>query len=226
MSAVDLLPDRVTRARYGVADLLTAARDVRVALIVFAGEPHTVTPLTTDVGTVRTLLRPLAPRLMPERGDELAPALDEAQRLLRGAHAEQGQVIVLSDGFGDTDRAVLAAQRMRHQGITVHIVGVGTEAGAPEPDGRGGFLRDTRGTVVLARMPSEALLAVAAAGGGRFVRLAQLDDLIGTLHDQARALQSSSAATNARLASWRNDGVWFLPPLLISGLLLARRGWL
>ena len=61
MAATDVPPDRATRARYVISDFLNAAQDTRVALVVFAGEAHTVTPLTTDVETVRALLPALAP---------------------------------------------------------------------------------------------------------------------------------------------------------------------
>ena len=66
MAATDVPPDRATRARYIISDFLNAAEDTRVALVVFAGEAHTVAPLTTDVETVRALLPPLAPGIMPE----------------------------------------------------------------------------------------------------------------------------------------------------------------
>ena len=90
MSAADLEPNRVTRARYVASDLLGEAHDNRVGLVVFAGESHTVTPLTSDVATVRMLLKPLAPGLMPESGDNLAPALQEAGRLLQAGAAQHG----------------------------------------------------------------------------------------------------------------------------------------
>ena len=61
MAATDVPPDRATRAHYLVSDLLNAAQDTRVALVVFAGEAHTVAPLTSDVATMRALLPPLDP---------------------------------------------------------------------------------------------------------------------------------------------------------------------
>src|SRR3546814_3900448 len=82
MAARDLSPDRVTRARYALDDLLGAAHGARVALIAFSDEAYTVTPLTDDVATVRTLLPPLAPDIMPTPGDQLAPALAQAGKLL------------------------------------------------------------------------------------------------------------------------------------------------
>ncbi|WP_312632366.1 vWA domain-containing protein, partial [Mammaliicoccus sciuri] len=78
MAAADLQPDRVTRARYAIDDLLGAARDARVGLVAFSDEPYTVSPLTDDVATVRALSQPLAPGIMPSAGDQLAPALRQA----------------------------------------------------------------------------------------------------------------------------------------------------
>jgi Ca-activated chloride channel family protein len=226
MAATDVGPDRVTRARYAAADLLTAAHDARVGLVVFAGEPHTVAPLTTDVATVKLLLQPLTPGLMPESGDKLAPALEEAQRLLAAGYAQHGHVVVFSDGFADPADALLAAQGLRQQGTTVDVVGVGTQAGAPEPDGKGGFVNDSDGRPRLTRIQTDELQHLAETGGGKFVP-------VGGLHDLSSALQSAesdnmddhSEAAQAHLEQWRNEGVWLLPPLLLLAALLARRGW-
>jgi len=227
MSAADLPPDRATRARFAVADLLNAAQDVRVALVVFAGEPYTVTPLTTDVATVRTLLEPLSPRLMPESGHEVAPALIEALRLLRAGHAARGQVVVLADGFDDDERALLTAASLARQGVTINVVGIGTTSGAPRRDSAGNFVRDELGNIVVTRMQTEALRQLAAAGGGRFVTLGELPSLVGTLRAaRAYALDADAARGSAAVASWRNEGVWLLPPMLLLVALIARRGWI
>ncbi len=227
MSAADLAPDRATRARFAVSDLLNAAQDARVALVVFAGEPYTVTPLTTDVATVRTLLEPLSPRLMPETGHNVAPALIEALRLLHAGHAARGEVVVLGDGFDDDERALLTAANLARQGVTVNVVGVGTSSGAPRRDSAGNFVRDELGNIVVTRMQTEALRQLASAGGGRFVTLAELPSLVGTLHAaRAYALDAESARTGAAVATWRNEGVWLLPPMLLLVGLIARRGWL
>jgi Ca-activated chloride channel homolog len=227
MSAGDLAPDRATRARFAVADLLNAAQDARVALVVFSGEPYTVTPLTTDVATVRTLLEPLSPRLMPESGHNVAPALVEALRLLRAGHAARGQVVVLADGFDDDERALLTAASLARAGVRVNVVGIGTASGAPRRDSAGNFVRNELGDIMVTRMQGEALRELASAGGGRFVTLAQLPSLLGTLHAQrAYALDTDVARTGTALATWRNEGVWLLIPMLLLVASIARRGWL
>lgn len=227
MAAGDTAPNRVARARYAAADLLSAAHDARVGLVAFAGEPHTVAPLTTDVATVRTLLQPLAPKLMPESGDNLAPALEEAERLLRAGSGQHGQVVVLSDGFDDPVEAMRVAERLRQQGTTVNVVGVGTQAGAPDPDAKGSFVRDTDGHLRMTRIQTDQLQRVAAAGGGEFVPVSGVSRLISTLESaQTHGVDASAATAGARLATWDNEGVWLLPPLLLLAALLARRGWL
>lgn len=226
MDATDIPPSRAARARFAIDDLLAAAHDARVGLIAFAGDAYTVAPLTQDVATIRNLAQPLAPSLMPEAGDRLAPALDEAARLVHAAVGADRQVIVFTDGFSDPAHALLEAGQLRRQGIAVNVVGVGTPGGAPEPDGNGNFTRDKNGQVVLTRLDTSLLEQVAAAGGGSYVTLSGLPELIAHLHAAgSRGMSSGVAAPHVQLASWLNDGVWLLPPLLLLAALIARRGW-
>lgn len=226
MDAADVPPSRIAQARYAIDNLLSAAHDARVGLVTFAGDAYTVAPLTSDVATVRNLAQPLTPSLMPEAGDRLAPALQESARLLGAARGRDRQVIVLADGFTDPARALIAARQLHRQGIVVNVVGVGTSSGAPQPDGNGSFVRDASGQVVLTRLDTDVLQQVATAGGGRFVPLSALPQLIAALQDAgSREFKSGVAAPHVQLASWLNDGIWLVPALLLLAALLARRGW-
>ena len=227
MEASDVAPSRVARARFAIDDLLSSAHDARVGLVAFAGEAYTVAPLTTDVATVRNLSRALSPRLMPESGNRLSPALEAAARLLGAGRGPDRQVIVLMDGLSDPAQALLTAERLRRKGVIVNIVGVGTRAGAPAPDGKGGFRRDAQGRVVMAHLRPALLQRIAAEGGGRFVLLDQLPRLIADLHAAGEHSLGSAAATpRVQLATWLDGGIWLLPPLLLCAALLARRGWI
>lgn len=227
MDATDVPPSRVARARFAIDDLLSSAHDARVGLVGFSGEAYTVAPLTTDVATIRNLSQALSPGLMPEHGERLAPALSAAARLLRSWHGKDRQVIVLADGLTDPAHALLVAERLHRRGIAVNIVGVGTAAGAPAPDGKGGFARDAQGHVVMTRLRAGILRRIAATGGGRFVMLEQLPQLIADLHAAGlRSLGSAAAAPRVHLASWLDGGIWLLPLLLLCAVLLSRRGWI
>jgi hypothetical protein len=59
------------------------------------------------------------------------------------------------------------------------------------------------------------------------VPFTSLPTLVKALDDaRSREMTSGIAAPHVKLASWLNDGVWLLPPLLLLAALIARRGWL
>ena len=209
MSATDLPPNRVTRARYALDDLLNAAHDARVGLVVFGDEPYTVTPLTDDVATVRALLPPLAPDIMPTAGDNLAPALARAGTLLQHGGGQSGQVVVLTDGFADPAAAFEAAGKLRSRGVAISVVGIG----APGVSNPG-------------HLDVDRLRQLAASGGGRYVDLAGLPGLIGDLQARAGHAGVARVKQDIRVAHWLDGGIWLLPFLLLLAAVLARRGWL
>ncbi|MGH8504397.1 MAG: vWA domain-containing protein [Stenotrophobium sp.] len=226
MTAADVTPDRATRARYALDDLLSAAHDARVGLVVFSDEAYTVTPLTDDVATVRALLPPLAPGIMPAAGDNLAPALQRAGQLLKRAGAREPCVIVLTDGFADPAAAFADAQKLKAGGVALSVVGIGTVRGAPLRGADGGFAENAQKQTVMTRLDVDRLRQLAASGGGDYFDLAQLPQLIGEL--QAHDARASGAARvhDIHLQHWRDAGVWLLPVLLLLAAGLSRRGWL
>lgn len=226
MASTDVSPDRVTRARYAIDDLLSAARDARVALVVFGAEPYTVTPLTNDVATVRTLLQPLAPGILPVQGDELAPALKEAGRLLERTAARNAHVIVLTDGFEDPAAAFGAAHDLRSRGASVDVIGIGTRQGAPVRGTDGGFDENAQGRPVLARLDVDRLKRLASTGGGEYVGLDGLRRLAGDLRTRPDATDAAAAVSGVHVQTWHDAGAWLPPVVVLLAAALARRGWL
>jgi Ca-activated chloride channel family protein len=233
MLAPDAAPNRVTRARYAIEDVLRAAQGARVGLVVFSAEPFTVSPLTDDVATVRGLTGPLAPGLMPSAGDKLGPALVMAQQLLEGSSTRGGHVVVLTDGYADPLDATAAAQSLRERSTTVDVLAIGGKGTAalpgsnpPTPPTQATEGDGTAAADVLA--PTEpvdrALLQqLARAGGGRVFGLDEMPALLTQL--QTQVPRSATTLTGVEAVRWRDAGVWLLPPLLLLVALLARRGW-
>jgi Ca-activated chloride channel family protein len=164
---------------------------------------------------------------MPESGDQLAPALAEVDGLMHAVASRRTEVVVFTDGIADPAEALEAVQRLRSRGATVNVVGVGTREGAPEPDANGGFAQDAQGRSILSKLPVDQLERIAAAGGGRYVPVGDAGTLIADLKT-VRASPTNDYRSDAaqRMSTWRNAGVWLLPPLLLFAPLFARRGWI
>lgn len=226
MATADVTPTRVTRARYAIDDLLGAAHDAKVGLIAFSDEPYVVAPLTDDANTLRSLLQPLTPELMPTPGDQLAPALAKASELLQRSGARDSRVILVSDGIKDPASALAATQRLRAQGAKLEVIGVGTHGGAPLVEAGGRFAHDAQGAAVLSRIDTEHLSRLADTGGGRYVDLETLPQLLAALRAGPEELGSAVEAQGVEVEYWQDAGVWLLPLLLLLAASFARRGWI
>lgn len=209
--AEDLQPSRLLQARAAIARILDARAGGQVALVAFAGEPHTVAPLTRDAGNVALFLDALEPGIMPVDGSRPERAIAWSVRLLEQAGSDRGSVLLLTHDAGpEARRAASAAARRGH---VVSVLGLGTAAGAA--------FRNATGRVARTRMDADALQALAAAGGGRFRAL--------EAGDPARVLQpgtgtAAEGAGRGQVALPVDQGYWLLLPLLLLAALAFRRG--
>lgn len=224
MLARDVAPSRLDRARYKARDLLAANHDGLNALIAYAGEAFVVAPLTSDAGSLHDLLDALAPDTMPVDGDNAAQAIERGVALIQGAKVGGGTIVLLTDSADDA--AVAAARKARAAGIRVSVLGVGTPQGAPVPMGAEGFLRDSRGDMVMAARNDAALRTLADAGGGIYAPMrddhGDIDALRAGLQEEHRPM----LATDQQSDDWQDRGPWLLLPLLPLMALSFRRGWL
>lgn len=221
--AADLAPDRATRARLKLARLLEIRQGGQLGMLAFAGSAHVVSPLTRDARTLRRLVDALEPGLMPVDGQRVDLAIDRALALMQGAGETSGRILVVSDGADAA--AVAAARRARESGFSVHVLGLGTPDGAPVRAPSGGFTRDTADRLLMARLDTEALERLAAAGGGRFTAIRADDadlEALGILDPGASG--AADAAAGRHLVQRRDEGFWLA--LLMLPLLLPefRRG--
>jgi len=226
MSSGDLKPSRLDRARYKVADILKQRGEGQTALVVFAGDAFAVSPLTSDTNTIRALLEPLQPGLMPVQGSRVDLGLEKAAELFRQAGVRHGDILLITDGFEDA-RALDTARRLYGAGYRVSVLGVGTSEGAPVPDGQGGYVRDAAGSVVMAALKPARLQQLAAAGGGNYSTITANADDLKTLLPRATATPATQMAkTDLKTDVWRSEGPWLVLALLPLAAVAFRRGWL
>jgi Ca-activated chloride channel family protein len=236
MMAEDLRPNRLTRARYRLADLLASTEEGQVGMVSFSGDAYVVAPLTSDMNTIANLLPALQPDIMPVGGSRADRALELSASLLERSGMSRGEILLVTDSA--TSRDAARARELRDAGIHTSVLAVGTPEGAPVPSG-GGFVSDRSGNVVIAHMDRSALQAVSEAGGGRYTELgaappeaplwARQDGSEFALRDDALGERWKDAGPWLVLlllplaaAGFRRGLLFVLPLLLLNGLALPR----
>jgi Ca-activated chloride channel family protein len=225
MDAADIKPSRLTRARYKIADILKQRKDGQTALLVYAGDAFTVTPLTDDTETIASQLEALNTNIMPSQGSNTAVVLEKALELFKQAGLQKGQLLLVTDGI-DVDETLPAVKSLGSYQLS--ILGVGTSEGAPIALPDGGFLKDEQGDIVVTKLNADELAKLAQAGHGIFQSLtaddSDIDTLLATLDKPVR--QQGANKKEGLLDQWQDRGPWILLLILPLAALTFRKGLL
>ncbi|MBE7212489.1 MAG: VWA domain-containing protein, partial [Gluconacetobacter diazotrophicus] len=103
MLAQDLAPDRLTRAKLAVQDLLRQLPGDRVGLVAFAGNAFLQAPLTIDYDAVLNAAAELDTDLIPVGGTNLGGAIDLALQAFGKNGTGNRAILLLSDGEPTSD---------------------------------------------------------------------------------------------------------------------------
>ncbi|HXH22028.1 MAG TPA: VWA domain-containing protein [Dehalococcoidia bacterium] len=177
MTATDSQPSRLGLAQTQLRSLLEGIRGNRVGLVLFAGSSIVRSPLSTDTTAIATIIAGAEQESRLTRaGSDLGAALDQAARVLEASESPGKAVILVSDGEDHVGNAVQKAAELGAKGITVFAAGVGSPQGSTLVERVAGGTQtrlkvDASGQPVITRLNENVLRSVAAAGGGRYLRL-------------------------------------------------------
>ncbi len=177
MLAQDVKPNRMENAKREIRDFIKVIQGDRIGLVAFAGAAFVQCPLTLDYGALQMFLSDLGPDLIPVSGTDIGAAIDTAASSFDDKSNTDRVVLLITDGEDNEGRGIKAAGNAAGKNIRIFIFGTGDPAGAPVPatDGSGGFIKDSRGNMVLSRLDEEGLTGIATASGGGYVRSAPGD---------------------------------------------------
>ena len=225
MRADDVKPDRLTRARFKLIDLLRRSDGVQTGLIAFAERPYVISPLTDDARTIEAFVPSLEPEIMPAQGSRPDLAIRRAEQLLAQAGVSAGHILLITDASA-VPRDLDAAADALAAGHRVSVLSVGTAAGAPLRGEDGQFLQHADGGIVVSQLDSASLERLAETGGGVMVALATTAEDLDVLDRVRRgvAIEGQSDEMAARKVYWVEYAPWLLWVLVVVLLFAFRRG--
>lgn len=224
MYATDLEPDRLTRSRRKLLDLLNKRKEGSTALIVYSGNAHIVAPLTDDSKTIASMVPALSPAIMPSYGSNCAEAVELALELFHQSAVTAGKILILTDEIVKEDGQNII-DMVANTNFPLSIIGVGTEEGSPIPTSEG-FLKDTNDTIVVPRLPKSYLKKLARQCGGRYSDILLTDQDIDFVLASNQASSDSYRQVERQFDQWREQGPWLVLFILPVALLAFRRGWI
>jgi Ca-activated chloride channel family protein len=191
MLAQDVKPDRLTRAKLAVTDLVAKLNGDGVGLIAFAGGSFLQCPVTLDYDAFRESLDALDVNVIPKGGTDIAAAIHEAEAVFNTRTAADKILILITDGEDLGGEAISAAQLATKNGVKIFTVGVGSTTGelVPVPSETGGtdFAKDENGKPVKSRLDETTLKKIAESTSGIYQPLGAQGEGLTNIYERGLA---------------------------------------
>ena len=224
MNVADVAPSRLARARQEVQDLVQLNRELRIGLIAFASVPLVISPITEDSQSLLNALPAISTELASLKGSRLDAALERARQLL-GAGESGRSILLISDGDFDEPDLGDRIQGLHQEGVTLHVLGIGTPGGGPIPaqTGQSDLMRERSGRIIESRLNEQLLQELARAGGGRYLQADFRDSDSEAILELAAGDAGQPTPTQEKTRVWNEHFYWLLLPLMLMLLPRFRR---
>jgi Ca-activated chloride channel family protein len=222
MTAEDVAPNRLERAKSDIRDLLPKLLGDRVGLIAFAGKPVVVVPLTTDQGFFLSAMEEVDIHSAPRGGSLIGDAIRKAMEAMPTHRDRDHVVLLISDGDDQDSYAEDAAKQAAERGIKIFTMGLGdSQEGARIPvrdeSGHKTYLK-YQGQEVWTKLNERVLSQVALAAGGAYIPAGTRAYDLGQIYTEHLAGLARSEIQAEKRKRYAEQFQWFV--CLGVGLLL------
>lgn len=230
MLVEDIKPNRLERARREILDFLRVVQGDRVGLVAFSGAAFVQCPLTLDYIALEMFLSAIEPGLIPVPGTNLGAAIETGLSAFDSKSETDKVMLLITDGEDNEEHGLKMTEEAAAKGVKIFVFGVGDPSGGPIPanDGKGGFLKDKEGKLILSKLDEEGLQQIAKSTGGIYVRSVTGDlDLDLLYFDGIRSRTKAQTLKSGKIKVYEERFSFFLLAafmfLLVEGLITERR---
>lgn len=157
---------RLRAAEKYASMLLANMPNASVSVVLAKGDGQVIIPLTDDKAVVETLLDSLSPRLMSSGGSSLGKGIRSALKSFPSNSARENTIWVFTDGDETDGQMESALYECMRSGISVYLIGFGTEREVPVLAGDG---KTTVHTALRSEKMKKACDAVMAKNAAKLI---------------------------------------------------------
>jgi Ca-activated chloride channel family protein len=223
MLAEDLKPNRISRAKQSINQLINQLEGDRIGLVVFAGTSFIQLPLTSDYSAAKTFIDVIEPSMIETQGTAIGESLETAFSAFGEEENKKRSrsIVLISDGEDNEQDALEIAKNIASDGVVINTIGLGLGEGSPIPiknrHGQTEYKRDNLGNIVLTKLNEDLLKQIADKGNGIYIRANSSS--IGLEHILARINKMEKNEYKA-LAYKNYESRFYIPAIIALVLLL------
>jgi Ca-activated chloride channel family protein len=224
MLAKDYESSRLELAKDTIKKLVSALSCERVGLLLFASSAWIQCPLTEDYDAIKSFVDMIDYDSVSSGSTDIAAPIMTALDLYERMPSKKNKILVLvTDGEDLVGNMNSMQQRAHDAGLSLFVIGLGTQEGAPIPcyDEHGtqtGHITHEDGSIVISRLCEENLRSLVGAIGGQYVCFGQngehVQQLVAAVEQYEKELYRESSVNKKKV-----QYPWFVGgALLFAGL--------
>ncbi len=225
MTANDIAPNRLERAKYKLRDLLEANPKARTGLMVFAGTAHPVISICEDYNLILNQIEGLTPYIMPRAGSNFQYAFDLIDTVMNRIEAPS-TLLLISDELDET-KAQYLFDFVENGPHRIELMMVSTAEGSKVPGWRTGtFFQTSEGRDYISYR-NDALLGQLRKHPKISYTPLTLDksDVQGIADRVGKNLVFRKDNEKSD-EEWQDMGYYLIPALLLIGVFWFRKGFM
>lgn len=173
MLAEDAAPSRLARAKAEISALVDQLEGHRMGLVAFAGGATLLSPLTSDDGFFRMMLRSADPSSVSRGGTHIGEGVRTALEAFDADASVARLLLLITDGEDHDSYPREAAEKAKEQGVRIVAIAFGSEEGSQitltDPRTGAKTVMTYQGQPVISRVDGELLRDMALTTDGAFV---------------------------------------------------------
>lgn len=219
MSAEDIKPNRLEKAKYQISTLINKLRGDRIGLIIFSGDAYVQIPLTTDYSAANLFLSAVDFKSVPQPGTAIATAINLAVNSFDYKAGTQKVIVVITDGEDHEGDITEAINNATAKDLKIYTIGLGSPDGVPIPIYNSqrqavGFKKDKDGNTVLTKLNDPILKEIASKGNGKYYRGNNYEDYLNQIYSDLSSLEKTEFGTK-KVTDYEDRFYYFLAPAIL-----------
>lgn len=219
MSAEDIKPNRLEKAKYQISTLINKLRGDRIGLIIFSGDAYVQIPLTTDYSAANLFLSAVDFKSVPQPGTAIATAINLAVNSFDYKAGTQKVIVVITDGEDHEGDITEAINNAAAKDLKIYTIGLGSPDGVPIPIYNSqrqavGFKKDKAGNTVLTKLNDPILKEIASKGNGKYYRGNNYEDYLNQIYSDLSSLEKTEFGTK-KVTDYEDRFYYFLAPAIL-----------
>ena len=213
MLAEDITPNRLEKAKQLISKIIESLTGDRIGIIVYAGKPYSLLPITTDYSASKLFLNNTDTDIVSSLGTAIGDALLMTENFFDDENKKNRVILILSDGEDHEEHVIDAAKQLKKKGIKVYAIGLGTEKGAPIPIKKRrrivDYKKDKNGDMVITKMNAKILKELADVGGGAYINGSDTKKVTQFVQNELAKIEKSEFEATT-FTDFKSQFQWFL----------------